>query len=98
MRRRRATSCLGSWKALQERASYFLASRLAGWMRRDRVAGQSCIKVRDTPARPQARFLATGKCTFHLGFGLDSVFLGRDYPPKAPVFPSARLTRRYFVV
>ena len=31
----------------------------------------SAIKGRNTPARPPSRFSASGKCTSHLGFGLE---------------------------
>ena len=41
-RRRRATLCLGSRKEVKERVGNFLASRLAGKMTRDGVAGPSC--------------------------------------------------------
>ena len=63
--------CLGSRAAVQERVGNFLAgltSRRDEVRRRCRTVLQS--KGRSTPAEFPARFLTSGKCTSHLGFGL----------------------------
>ena len=63
--------CLGSRAAVQERVRNFLAglaSRRDEVRRRCRTVLQSMAG--STPAEFPARFLASGKCTSHLGFGL----------------------------
>ena len=70
VRRRRATLCLGSMKAVQERVGKFLASRLAGTMRRDGVAGRSSCQGPRHSCKTPGAIPRPGKCTSHLGFGL----------------------------
>ena len=65
--------CLGSRPVVQEKVGKFLAGLSSREGRGETALPDGpAIKGRNTPARLPPRFPAPGKCTSHLGFGLEN--------------------------